>query len=64
VAKKFKVGAINWGFVQGKTQTYLPWDSWQHPYVEHPPAVWFHDIFYADGKPYRPAEVDFIRGIH
>jgi hypothetical protein len=42
VAKKYKVGAINWGFVQGKTQTYLPWDSWQHSYVEHPPEVWFH----------------------
>ncbi|MGA2183669.1 MAG: 1,4-beta-xylanase [Bryobacteraceae bacterium] len=63
VAKKYKVGAINWGFVQGRTQTYLPWDSWQRPYVEHPPEVWFHDIFYADGKPYRQSEVDFIRGI-
>jgi len=62
-AKKDKVGAINWGFVQGKTQTYLPWDSWQNPYVGHPPAAWFHDIFYADGKPYRQAEVDFIREI-
>ena len=29
VAKKYKVAAINWGFVAGKTQTYLPWDSWQ-----------------------------------
>jgi hypothetical protein len=63
VAKKYKVGAINWGFVQGRTQTYLPWDSWQHPYVERPPEVWFHDIFYPDGKPYRREEVDFIRGI-
>jgi hypothetical protein len=31
--------------------------------VEHPPAVWFHDIFYPDGRPYRSQEVDFIRGI-
>jgi len=61
IAKQDKVGAINWGFVQGKTQTYLPWDSWQHPYVYHAPAVWFHDIFYPDGRPYRPAEVAFIR---
>ena len=29
IAKKYKVAAINWGFVAGKTQTYLPWDSWQ-----------------------------------
>ncbi|MBV9295578.1 MAG: 1,4-beta-xylanase [Acidobacteriaceae bacterium] len=63
VAKKYKVGAINWGFVQGKTQTNLPWDSWQRPYVYRPPAVWFHDIFYPDGRPYNPAEVAFIRQI-
>jgi hypothetical protein len=61
VEKKDKVGAINWGFVAGKSQTYLPWDSWQHPYVDRQPAVWFHDIFQTDGKPYRPAEVKFIR---
>lgn len=61
IAKQYKVGAINWGFVQGKTQTYLPWDSWQQPYVYRSPAIWFHDIFYADGKPYRPAEAAFIR---
>lgn len=59
--KKDKIGAINWGFVAGKSQTYEPWDSWQHPYVDHPPAVWFHDIFQTDGKPYRPEEVKFIR---
>lgn len=61
IAKEYKVGAINWGFVAGKTQTYLPWDSWQQPYVYRSPTVWFHDIFYANGKPYRPAEVAFIR---
>jgi len=61
VAKRLHVGAINWGFVQGKTQTNLPWDSWQHPYVDRQPEVWFHDIFYPDGKPYRQDEVDLIR---
>ena len=61
VAKKLKVGVINWGFVAGKSQTYLPWDSWQRPYTDREPNVWFHDIFHADGKPYRPAEIAFIR---
>jgi hypothetical protein len=61
IAKRYKVGAINWGFVAGKSQTYLPWDSWQHPYIDRQPKEWFHDIFHADGKPYRPAEVAFIR---
>jgi hypothetical protein len=61
IAKQFKVGAINWGFVAGKSQTYLPWDSWQRPYVNRQPREWFHDIFHANGQPYRPAEVAFIR---
>jgi hypothetical protein len=61
IAKRYKVAAINWGLVAGKTQTYLPWDSWQHPYIDHQPAVWHHDIFHADGTPYRPEEVALIR---
>ncbi len=28
VAKKYKVAMYNWGFVDGKTQTIYPWDSW------------------------------------
>jgi hypothetical protein len=61
IAKQEKVGAINWGFVVGKTQTNLPWESWRHPYVKEQPPVWFHEIFHPDGKPYRQAEVDLIR---
>jgi hypothetical protein len=61
VAKKYNVGAINWGLVAGKTQTYLPWDSWQKPYVLSQPTVWFHEVFRQDGTPYRQAEVDLIR---
>lgn len=63
VAAEYKVAAINWGFVAGKSQTYLPWDSWQHPYTDREPAVWFHDIFHKDGKPYRAEETRFIRHI-
>ncbi len=63
VAKKYRVGAINWGLVAGKSQTYLPWDSWQRPYVERPPAIWFHDVFYPDGRPYREHEVEIIRNL-
>jgi hypothetical protein len=61
IAKKYKVAAYNWGFVAGKTQTWLPWDSWQKPYTDRQPAVWFHEIFKADGEPYRQEEVDLIR---
>jgi hypothetical protein len=61
IAKKYNVGAVNWGLVAGKTQTYLPWDSWERPYVTISPPVWFHDIFYPDGKLYRPSEGELIR---
>jgi cellulase (glycosyl hydrolase family 5) len=61
IAKQERVGAINWGFVAGKTQTYLPWESWEHPYVLSQPPVWFHEVLRPDGTPYRQAEVDLIR---
>jgi hypothetical protein len=61
VAKKYHVGAINWGLVAGKTQTYFPWDSWQRPYVLAQPTVWFHEVFKQDDTPYRQREVDLIR---
>lgn len=61
VAKQHHVAAINWGLVLGKTQTNLPWDSWQRPYVELQPTVWFHDIFRPDDTPYRQREVDLMR---
>jgi hypothetical protein len=63
IAKKYHVAAINWGLVQGKAQTDLPWDSWQRPYTDRQPAVWFHEVFHTDGRPYRQDEVDFIREI-
>jgi hypothetical protein len=62
IAKRRNVGAINWGFVAGKTQTYLPWDSWDHPYTT-PPKVWFHDLLQPDGRPYRDNEMQTIRGL-
>jgi Cellulase (glycosyl hydrolase family 5) len=61
IAKERRVAAINWGFVVGKTQTNLPWDSWQRPYVVEQPPAWFHDIFRADGTPYRQREVEILR---
>ncbi|MFO0892362.1 MAG: cellulase family glycosylhydrolase [Isosphaeraceae bacterium] len=56
-----RVGAYNWGFVAGKSQTVYPWDSWKKPYPAEPP-VWFHDIFRPDGTPFDRREVDYIRG--
>jgi Cellulase (glycosyl hydrolase family 5) len=61
VAKVHNVGMINWGLVQGKTQTHLPWDSWERPYVNREPSIWFHEVFRNDGSPYIPEEVEFIK---
>ncbi len=61
IGKKRNVGMINWGFVNGKTQTDMPWDSWQRPYTLRPPTLWFHDIFRADGTPYRAREITIIK---
>ena len=63
IAKKYNVAAINWGLVAGKTQTYFPWDSWQHPYTDREPAIWFHEIFRTDGTPYNAEETAFIKEI-
>ena len=57
-----KIGAYNWGFVDGKSQTIYPWDSWKSAYKEEP-KVWFHDIFRKDGTPYDPSEVAYIRKV-
>jgi len=61
IAKKYDVAAINWGLVAGKTQTFLPWDSWEKPYIDREPAVWFHEVFRTDGTPYRNEEVELIK---
>ena len=61
IGKRLNVAMINWGFVDGKTQTRLPWDSWRKPYTWDEPPIWFHEVFHTDGKPYRQAEVDLIR---
>lgn len=61
VGKVYNVGMINWGLVQGKSQTHLPWDSWEHPYVDREPSIWFHEVFRTDGTPYIPEEAAFIK---
>jgi Glycosyl hydrolase family 10 len=62
MGKKEHVGMINWGCVVGKTQTNLPWDSWSKPYINgREPAVWHHELFYSDGRPYRASEIKLIQ---
>ncbi|MFC6646903.1 cellulase family glycosylhydrolase [Granulicella cerasi] len=61
IAMAHHVGMINWGLVQGKMGTYIPWDSWDVPYANREPTVWFHDLYYPDGKPYREHEIEILQ---
>lgn len=60
--KQQNVGAYCWGFVDGKSQTIYPWDSWDKQYTAEP-QPWFHDILRGDGTPYRQKEVDYIKSL-
>jgi hypothetical protein len=57
--KKENVGAINWGFVSGKTNTIYAWDTPMKDGAQ--PVEWFHDIFFTNGTPYRQDEVELIK---
>lgn len=57
--KRENVIAINWGLVDGKTQTKYAWD--EKDWGEKEPSLWFHDIFRSDGSPYDVKEIELIR---
>ena len=59
--KKNNIAAINWGLVAGKSNTKYAWDEPIKDGSE--PKLWFHEIFYPDGKPYRKEEVDLIKSL-
>lgn len=60
IAKEYNVGMYNWGFVDGKTQTKYPWDSWTKTYTSEP-DVWFHEVFRNNGEPYDDEETELIK---
>lgn len=55
---KEKVGCMLWGFVNGKTQTDLPWG---HRPGDPPAKIWQHDLFKPDFSAYRQPEIDSIK---
>ena len=57
--KKNNVGAINWGFVAGKTNTIFAWRTPLPDVAE--PEVWFHDILRQDHTPFDPEEIEVIK---
>ena len=61
------IGAVNWGFVAGKYQTYEPWESmWAQVEKGDPRAKeydltkWFHDLLRPSLRPYDPREIDLM----
>ncbi len=76
VLKEYNIGAINWGFVAGKTGCIWPWSSRNGKDVDKlraegvvcntieempEPNPWFHEIFRPDHTPYSQEEVDCIK---
>jgi len=59
--KKENIGAINWGLVDGKSNTKYAWDEPIPGGAE--PLLWFHEIFRTDGTPYKQEEVDLIKSL-
>ncbi|HKB43410.1 MAG TPA: glycoside hydrolase family 2 TIM barrel-domain containing protein, partial [Chitinophagaceae bacterium] len=59
VFKKYNVGAINWGFVAGKSNTIYQWDTPVPDGSE--PKIWFHDIFRKNGTAYDEKEISIIK---
>ena len=62
ILKKENIGAINWGFVAGKSNTIYAWDTPQPS--GDAPIEWFHDIFNKDGTAYRQDEVNLIKKLN
>ena len=58
IFKQNNIGAINWGLVDGKTNTKYAWDTPMPDGSE--PKLWFHEIFRHDGTPYKQDEVNLI----
>ena len=61
ILKRENIGAINWGLVDGKSNTKYAWDQ---PIADgSEPKLWFHEIFRKDGTPYKQEEVDLIKSL-
>jgi len=57
-----KVGCFQWGLVQGRTQTHLPWpdDLVSAHGGSTDRDIWFHDLLRPDGRPFDPFEIEKI----
>ena len=62
-----KIGAFNWGLVNGKYQTHEPYEPmWKTKFDFRggDPTRWFHDLFRISHHPYDPYEIAVARNIN
>lgn len=59
--KQENIGAINWGFVAGKTNTIYAWGTPMPDGKE--PELWFHDIYRTDGTAFSQDEIRTIKSL-
>jgi len=62
-----KIGAFNWGFVNGKYQTHEPYEPmWktQFEFQGGDVTKWMHDLFRISHHPYDPSEIDAARNVN
>lgn len=60
IFKEHKIGAYNWGLVNGRTQTHFPWPVVAKANPDYL-KTWFHDLFHQDGSPYSEKEVAIFK---
>lgn len=58
ILKREKIGALNWGLVEGKCKYRYPWG---HKLKDGEPEIWFHSIYWEDYTPWRESEIMFIK---
>ena len=58
IFKQHNIIAINWGLVEGKTNTIYPWEWNESKGIPNP---FFHDVFHQDGTLLYPEEAEVFR---
>ncbi|WP_312948659.1 1,4-beta-xylanase [Superficieibacter sp.] len=56
----FETGCYQWGLVQGKTQTWIPWTCFNTGQAD-PQALWFHDVLTPEGKAWNAQEMRLVK---
>lgn len=56
----FETGCYQWGLVQGKTQTWIPWPGINKAHPD-PQSLWFHDVLTPEGTPWCEQEMRYVK---